>query len=61
MRDNAIVQVIDLKTKKRRVGKTYTFNNRNKAIDKAEKLNLKYGSLRYVTMVIYQGKLAWVY
>lgn len=47
-------KIIDLKTGWQ-VGKDYTHSNRNRARNKAEKLNLEHGCHRYYAKAIIEG------
>ena len=49
---NTIYRIVDLKTGLQ-VGKDYQYKNRNRARNRAEKLNLEYGCHRYTAKAVF--------
>jgi len=48
------VKIIDLRTRQQ-VGKDYAYEHRNRARNRAEKLNLEYGAHRYTAKTIFEA------
>ncbi len=46
------VKIIDLKTRQQ-IGKDYSYSQRNRARNRADKLNLEYGAYRYIAKTIF--------
>lgn len=51
--ENTIYKIIDSKTGQQ-VGKDYTWKDRNRARSRADKLDLRYGAVRYIVKPIFQ-------